>query len=56
MSKVIDIVEDLRYIEELEQPAQEQLISSVNIKTINGQSVLGSGDLEIDITTTVEEW
>ncbi len=28
---------------------QEQLVSGVNIKTINGQSVLGSGDLVVDM-------
>ena len=47
MSKVTDIVEDLRNIEDLTGPAQEALVSGTNIKTINGQSVLGSGDIII---------
>lgn len=45
MSKIVDIVEDLRNIEELTSPAQEQLVSGTNIKTINSSSLLGSGDL-----------
>ena len=45
MSKIADIVEDLRNIEELAQPAQEQLVSGTNIKTVNGESVLGSGNI-----------
>ncbi len=39
MSKITDIVEDLRNIDDLAQPAQEILVSGTNIKTINGQSV-----------------
>ena len=35
MSKIADIVEDLINIEGLAQPAQEQLVSGTNIKTIN---------------------
>ena len=47
MSKITDIVEDLRNIENLTGSAQEVLVSGENIKTINGQSVLGSGNIEI---------
>ena len=39
MSKITDIVEDLRSIENLSGSAQEVLVSGTNIKTINGQSV-----------------
>lgn len=41
MSKARNIVNDLRNIEGLDAPAQEQLVSGVNIKTVNGTSVLG---------------
>ena len=37
MSKITDIVEDLRNIENLTGSAQEVLVSGENIKTINGQ-------------------
>ena len=36
-----------RDIDDLEQNKQDTLISGTNIKTINGQSVLGSGNIEI---------
>ena len=39
MSKITDIVEDLRSIENLSGSAQDVLVSGTNIKTINGQSV-----------------
>ena len=35
-------------IDELIQEKQAELVSGENIKTINGQSILGSGDLEIE--------
>ena len=44
MSKITDIVEDLRNIENLSGSAQEVLVSGENIKTINGQSVLENGN------------
>lgn len=47
MSKIIDIIEDLRNIEDLTGPAQEVLVSGTNIKTVGGQSLLGSGDILI---------
>ena len=47
MSKVTDIVEDLRNIENLTGSAQEQLVSVVSIKTVNGESILGSVDLGV---------
>ena len=47
MSKVTDIVEDLRNIENLTGSAQEQLVSVVSIKTVNGESILGAGDLGV---------
>ncbi len=37
MSKITDIVEDLRNIENLTGSAKEVLVSGENIKTINGQ-------------------
>ena len=52
MSKVTDIVEDLRNIEDLVQPAQEQLVSGTNIKTVNGESILGTGNLLVGATDT----
>ena len=51
MSKITDIVEDLRNIEDLTEPAQEQLVSGTNIKTINGSSVLGSGNISTTDST-----
>lgn len=47
MSRVTDIVEDLRNIEGLTQPAQEQLVSGTNVKTVNGESLLGTGDMSV---------
>lgn len=35
---------------------QEQLVSGTNIKTINSQSLLGSGDLSITVTGTKNIW
>ena len=37
MSKITDIVEDLRNIEDLTGSAQEVLVSGENIKTISGK-------------------
>lgn len=48
MSKATEIIEDLRNIEDLAGPAQEVLVSGTNIKTVGGQSLLGSGDIAID--------
>ena len=55
MSKIIDIIEDLRNIEDLTGPAQEVLVSGDNIKTVGGQSLLGSGDIEISSSSTLSE-
>ena len=51
MSKVIDIVNDLRNIEDLTAPAQVQLVSGTNIKTINGSSILGSGNIVLSASS-----
>lgn len=45
MSKVVDIIDDLKNIDGLTSPAQEELVSGTNIKTVGGQSLLGSGDI-----------
>ena len=55
MSKVTDIVEDLRNIEDLTGPAQEALVSGTSIKTVGGQSLLGSGDVDKGIKAEIQE-
>lgn len=35
---------------------QEELVSGVNIKTVGGNSILGSGDISVAPTTSVNEW
>lgn len=50
MSKVTDIISDLKNIEALTGEAQEKLVSGTNIKTVGGNSILGSGDIVISGT------
>jgi len=45
MSKITDTIEDMVKIDGLESSKQNILVSGDNIKTINGISVLGAGNL-----------
>lgn len=43
-----DLISELiKKVEELEKSKQDKLINQVNIKSINGESILGSGDIKI---------
>jgi hypothetical protein len=45
-------------IENLDQTKQDTLVSGTNIKTINGESLLGEGDINIEVrdeTITIDE-
>lgn len=46
----------LERVEELETTKQDTLVSGTNIKTINGESILGSGDIVIEGGAKVYTW
>ena len=55
----VDTTPSLQTAENLAKAFQEKLISGTNIKTINGGSVLGNGDITVggaDGTGLVQEW
>ena len=47
-----EIDQRLAKVSQLETSKQDKLVSGSNIKTINGQSVLGSGDMQIQVGDT----
>ena len=50
-----DVVDLSGDISDLETNKQDTLVSGTNIKTINNQSILGEGDLNIDIPTKLSD-
>lgn len=44
---------NINAVESIASGKQDRLVSGTNIKTINGESVLGSGDIEIDVEGAV---
>ena len=44
MSKIVDNIEDIETIVD----KQDTLVSGENIKTINGQSIVGAGDVTLE--------
>ena len=50
MSKIVDNINDIETIVD----KQDTLVSGTNIKTVNGESVLGSGDLTLTIPETIK--
>jgi len=55
----VDTTPSLQTAENLAKAFQEKLISGTNIKTVNGVSILGNGDIVVggaDGTGLVQEW
>ena len=49
-----DHISNKKYVDETISGKQDTLVSGTNIKTINGESVLGSGNISINTGTVVE--
>lgn len=54
MSKVTEFINSLRTVPDLDSSKQDTLESGVNIKTVNGVSIIGSGDITIDTVSLAQ--